>query len=80
MEDAARCQIASPLRSAIRRNLLLFPCRPLSRNKSTPTALQSSSAPICGVHWQSDVDAGRLIGAAVVARLHADPVFRVQLD
>ena len=35
---------------------------------------------ICGVHWQSDVDAGRLIGAAVVARLHADPVFRVQLD
>ena len=34
---------------------------------------------ICGVHWQSDVDAGRLVGSAVVARLHADPVFVAQL-
>jgi acid phosphatase (class A) len=34
---------------------------------------------ICGVHWQSDVEAGRLVGAAAVARLHADPVFRAQL-
>lgn len=34
---------------------------------------------ICGVHWQSDVEAGRVIGAAVVARLHADPVFLAQL-
>jgi acid phosphatase (class A) len=34
---------------------------------------------ICGVHWQSDVHAGRVIGAAVVARLHADPVFLAQL-
>jgi len=35
---------------------------------------------ICGVHWQSDVTAGRVIAAAVVARLHADPVFRAQLE
>jgi acid phosphatase (class A) len=35
---------------------------------------------ICGVHWQSDVTAGRVIGAAVVAKLHSDPVFRAQLD
>jgi acid phosphatase (class A) len=34
---------------------------------------------ICGVHWQSDVDAGRVVAAATVARLHADPVFRAQL-
>lgn len=34
---------------------------------------------ICGVHWQSDVDAGRLVASATVARLHADPVFRAQL-
>ena len=34
---------------------------------------------ICGVHWQSDVHAGRVIGAAVVARLHTDPVFLAQL-
>lgn len=34
---------------------------------------------ICGVHWQSDVDAGRVVASATVARLHADPVFRAQL-
>jgi acid phosphatase (class A) len=33
---------------------------------------------ICGVHWQSDVDQGRLVGAATVARLHADPTFSAQ--
>jgi acid phosphatase (class A) len=33
---------------------------------------------VCGVHWQSDVDAGRLVGAATVARLQADPVFSAQ--
>lgn len=30
---------------------------------------------VCGVHWQSDADAGRLVAAGVVARLHADPTF-----
>ncbi len=35
---------------------------------------------ICGVHWQSDVHAGRVIGAAVTAKLHSDPVFRAQLE
>jgi len=35
---------------------------------------------VCGVHWQSDVNQGRLMGAAAVARLHADPVFRAQFD
>ena len=34
---------------------------------------------ICGVHWQSDVEAGRVVASATVARLHADPVFRAQL-
>lgn len=34
---------------------------------------------ICGAHWQSDVDMGRHIGAAALARLHADPVFQAQL-
>jgi acid phosphatase (class A) len=33
---------------------------------------------ICGLHWQSDVDSGRLMGAAVIARLHADPSFSAQ--
>jgi acid phosphatase (class A) len=35
---------------------------------------------ICGVHWQSDVDEGRVVGAGVVARLHADPAFNADLQ
>jgi acid phosphatase (class A) len=34
---------------------------------------------ICGVHFQSDVEAGRVLGAAMVARLHADPQFQADL-
>ncbi|WP_273831177.1 acid phosphatase [Serratia bockelmannii] len=30
---------------------------------------------ICGAHWQSDVESGRLMGAAVVAALHANANF-----
>ncbi|CAG2137196.1 hypothetical protein LMG31506_01800 [Cupriavidus yeoncheonensis] len=33
----------------------------------------------CGVHWQSDVNEGRMVAAATVARLHADPVFESDL-
>lgn len=33
---------------------------------------------VCGVHWQSDVDAGRLMGSAAVARLQSDPLFLAQ--
>jgi acid phosphatase (class A) len=35
---------------------------------------------VCGVHWQSDVDAGRLAASAVVAQLHASTEFRAQLE
>ena len=35
---------------------------------------------ICNVHWQSDVDAGRIMGAAAVARLHADEDFLADLE
>jgi len=34
---------------------------------------------ICNVHWQSDVNEGRFMGAATVARLHADPGFCADL-
>ncbi len=35
---------------------------------------------ICNVHWQTDVFEGRFMGAAAVARLHADPAFRAELE
>lgn len=35
---------------------------------------------ICGYHWQSDVDAGRLAGAAGVASLHANSKFIERLE
>tara|TARA_B100001142_G_scaffold200649_1_gene199203 strand:- start:160 stop:1020 length:861 start_codon:yes stop_codon:yes gene_type:complete len=34
---------------------------------------------ICNVHWHSDVQAGQLIGAATVSRLHTNEVFRADL-
>ena len=34
---------------------------------------------ICGYHFQSDVDAARLVSSAVVARLHANKNFMAQL-
>jgi acid phosphatase (class A) len=38
------------------------------------------SRSFCGVHWQSDVEAGRLMAAATVARLHANADFVAQLQ
>lgn len=35
---------------------------------------------ICGYHFQSDVDAGRIVGSAAVARLHANANFVQQLE
>lgn len=34
---------------------------------------------VCGVHWASDVEAGRIVGAATVSRLHSNPVYVAQL-
>lgn len=34
---------------------------------------------ICGFHWQSDVDAGRLVASATVAQLHNDDEFTALL-
>jgi acid phosphatase (class A) len=38
------------------------------------------SRAVCGMHWESDVEAGRYVGAAVVAALHSDAAFRADLD
>jgi acid phosphatase (class A) len=34
---------------------------------------------VCNVHWRSDIEEGRVVGAAVVARLHAVPEFQADL-
>lgn len=34
---------------------------------------------ICGVHFQSDVEDGRIMGSATIARLHADPAFMADM-
>ena len=39
----------------------------------------SWSRVVCGVHYPSDVDAGRVVAAAAIARLHADPDFQREL-
>lgn len=38
------------------------------------------SRSVCNVHWHSDVLAGRMMGAAVVARLHANADFMIDLE
>jgi acid phosphatase (class A) len=35
---------------------------------------------VCNVHWESDVIEGQFIGAATVARLHAEPAFVADLE
>lgn len=35
---------------------------------------------VCNAHWLSDVEEGRIVASAMVARLHADPQFRADLD
>jgi acid phosphatase (class A) len=35
---------------------------------------------VCNVHWQNDVNEGRILGAATVARLHADAAFLADLE
>jgi acid phosphatase (class A) len=39
----------------------------------------TESRMVCNVHWASDVAAGRTMGAATVARLHAEPAFQINL-
>jgi len=35
---------------------------------------------VCNVHWHSDVVYGRMMGAAAVAKLHANPQFQIDLE
>ena len=47
----------------------------------SPAALTfGESRNVCNVHWHSDVVQGRTLGAATLARLHAEPAFRAELE
>jgi len=35
---------------------------------------------VCNVHWLSDVEEGRVVATAVIARLHAEPAFRADME
>lgn len=35
---------------------------------------------VCGVHWHSDIAPAQTVAAGVVARLHAEPAFRAQME
>ncbi len=39
-----------------------------------------ASRMVCNVHWHSDTLQGRFLGAYTVAKLHADPAFRADLE
>ena len=42
--------------------------------------MYGESRVIAGFHWQSDVNAGYLAASAAIARLHAEPLFREQIE
>ena len=39
----------------------------------------AQSRGVCGVHWKSDIEAGRLVGSTAVARLQSNAVFQAQV-
>ncbi|MDF7667643.1 phosphatase PAP2 family protein [Orbaceae bacterium ESL0727] len=61
--------------------LILAEIDPANRDKILQRGYEmGQSRVICGYHWQSDVDAGRVTGAASVSQLHANTDFMAQLQ
>lgn len=61
--------------------LILAEINPDRQNEILQRGYQmGQSRVICGYHFQSDVDAARLVASGVVARLHANENFMKQLD
>lgn len=61
--------------------LVLTELNPDRQNEILERGFQmGESRVICGYHFQSDVDAGRIVAAGAVARLHADKGFQKQLE
>lgn len=60
--------------------LILSELNPARQNELLSRGYQyGQNRVICGIHWQSDVDAGRFIASYLLSRLHADPKFRERL-
>nr|WP_314264958.1 acid phosphatase PhoC [uncultured Moellerella sp.] len=61
--------------------LVLAEINPQNQDKILERGYQlGQSRVICGYHWQSDVDAARIVGSAAVATLHSNPEFNQQLQ
>ena len=56
----------------------LFPAR--ATQLAARGRVFGESRRICNVHWLSDVEEGRVVAAAVLARMHAEAAFRADLD
>ncbi len=62
-------------------SLILAEINPYRQNEILKRGFEiGQSRVICGYHWQSDVDAARVVASAVVARLHANKNFVEQLN
>ncbi len=60
--------------------LILSEVDPERTNALTARGLAfGESRMVCGVHWHSDVVAGRTVGSAAVARLRTNPLYNAQL-
>jgi acid phosphatase (class A) len=44
------------------------------------TRVYAQSRVVCGVHWLSDIQAGRIAGAVTFQALEADPAFRADME
>ncbi|WMD22812.1 phosphatase PAP2 family protein [Achromobacter seleniivolatilans] len=61
--------------------LVLAEINPARANQLFKRGLDfGQSRVVCNAHWQSDVDAGRTMGAATVALLQTYPEFRADVD
>lgn len=60
--------------------LVLAQLRPERQNEIFKRGIEfGQSRVVCNMHWQSDVDAGRIMGAAQFSRLQADPQFQADM-
>jgi acid phosphatase (class A) len=60
--------------------LIMAEARPSKADAALTLGRESGdSRVVCGVHYPTDVEAGRVLGSAMVARLHAEPEFAADL-